>query len=458
MKGEPIMNARTIVSRLVMIALLALLAPAAQAAGGPVHAYVTSTNVPPSVSVIDTATNTTAATISGVGGQSLAVSADGSLLLAATAAGDALAIIDTRTNTVTATVPDSGPWAVAMTPDKAFAYVLHLGTDAASSTVSVINLATQAVAATLQAPTGATALAMTPDGSTVWVGGAALSTPQITVIDTASKSVVTTFPARAAGDFGPYAIAFTQSGGFAYVANFDNTVSVINTGNHAIVATIPVGALPWHIAMTPNGAFAYVANMAAGTVSVIDTTAQSVVATVPVGTAPVAISFTPDGAFAYVTNVGSDAISVIDTATRTVVNTLNLRLPWGIAIGLANPPPDCSHATASPNLLWPPNHKFVSIQIAGIVNPAGGAVTISVTGIFQDEPVSGGPDATGVGTGSPSVRAERDGNGDGRVYHINFTATGASGSCTGSVTVGVPHDQGHGSLVDEGPLYDSTAP
>lgn len=121
--------------------------------------------------------------------------------------------------------------------------------------------------------------------------------------------------------------------------------------------------------------------------------------------------------------------------------------------------PSCASATASPNRLWPPNHKFVPITISGIVNPVPGAVTISVTSIFQDEPTSGAPDATGVGTANPSVRAERDGGGDGRVYHINFTATGASGSCTGSVTVGVPHDQGHnGGPVDQGALYDSTLP
>jgi hypothetical protein len=128
------------------------------------------------------------------------------------------------------------------------------------------------------------------------------------------------------------------------------------------------------------------------------------------------------------------------------------------------PPPDCSHAVASPNLLWPPNHKFVPITISGIVNPAPGALTITVTSIFQDEPVQSpgsgntSPDATGVGTSTASVRSERDGGGDGRVYHINFTATGAGGSCTGSVTVGVPHDQGHGGPVDQGPLYNSTLP
>ena len=144
---------------------------------------------------------------------------------------------------------------------------------------------------------------------------------------------------------------------------------------------------------------------------------------------------------------------------------LPVRSQCGSEPVVITPLPDCANATASPNLLWPPNHEFVSIQISGIVNPTPGTVTITVTSIFQDEPVQSSgsgntsPDATGVGTGSPSVRAERDGGNDGRVYHIAFTATGASGSCRGAVTVGVPHDQGHnGGPVDQGALYNSTLP
>lgn len=136
----------------------------------------------------------------------------------------------------------------------------------------------------------------------------------------------------------------------------------------------------------------------------------------------------------------------------------------GVALGstVVTVNPDCSHVTASPSLLWPPNHKFVPIQISGV---AGGTAAITATSIFQDEPVQSpgsgntSPDATGVGTSSASVRAERDGGGDGRVYHIAFTATVNGASCTGSVAVGVPHDQGHdGGPVDQGALYDSTLP
>ena len=69
------------------------------------------------------------------------------------------------------------------------------------------------------------------------------------------------------------------------------------------------------------------------------------------------------------------------------------------------------------------------------------------------------PDATGVGGGSASVRAERQGSGDGRVMHIFFTADdGRGGTCEGSVTVCVPKSQGgrNAICVDQGPIYDAT--
>ena len=68
------------------------------------------------------------------------------------------------------------------------------------------------------------------------------------------------------------------------------------------------------------------------------------------------------------------------------------------------------------------------------------------------------PDGDGVGNDFASVRAERSGLGDGRVYHIGFTAEdGQGGECSATVTVCVPHDQGQGgTCVDGGAIFDST--
>jgi hypothetical protein len=145
--------------------------------------------------------------------------------------------------------------------------------------------------------------------------------------------------------------------------------------------------------------------------------------------------------------------------------------PDGSAITLIreNAPPDCSGAVAAPDLLWPPNHKFADVSVVGVNDPDGDPVTITITDIAQDEPLEGlgdgntCPDADGVGTDIASVRVERSGSkkvpGDGRVYHISFTADdGQGGQCAGAVTVCVPHDQRPGHVcVDQGPLFDSTS-
>jgi cysteine-rich repeat protein len=130
-----------------------------------------------------------------------------------------------------------------------------------------------------------------------------------------------------------------------------------------------------------------------------------------------------------------------------------------------NLPPDCSAAFPTLDELWPPNHKFAPIGVLGVTDPDGDPVTIVVTGVMQDEPLVGAgdgntcPDATGVGTDTASVRAERSGQGDGRVYHVSFTADdGRGGTCAGTVAVCVRHDhRPNGVCGDGGALVDSTS-
>jgi len=131
-----------------------------------------------------------------------------------------------------------------------------------------------------------------------------------------------------------------------------------------------------------------------------------------------------------------------------------------------NEPPVCDDAVASLDTLWPPNHKFIDINVLGVTDPDGDLVTITIDSIFQDEPTDSlgdgafSPDAEGVGTDTATVRAERDGTrrapGNGRVYHVGYTADDGNGlTCSGTVTVGVPHDV-QDTPVDEGALFDST--
>lgn len=111
-----------------------------------------------------------------------------------------------------------------------------------------------------------------------------------------------------------------------------------------------------------------------------------------------------------------------------------------------NRAPDCSDVRADKKILWPANHKLVTVSLFGLKDPDGDPTTLTITGVTQDEPISGlgdgdqSPDAAAGGAPNRvQVRAERSGRGNGRVYAISFTgADNQGGSCTGTVKVGVP--------------------
>jgi hypothetical protein len=135
----------------------------------------------------------------------------------------------------------------------------------------------------------------------------------------------------------------------------------------------------------------------------------------------------------------------------------------GILTIIEKPSLSCEAAYPVPEFLWPPEKVFHSITIAGVTESGEDPATIIVTGIFQDEPVGSGlssPDGRGVGTATAEVRAERDRYGNGRVYHIYFTAEDHTGdSCNGEVRVGVVKDPVKPlDPIDGGALYDSTIP
>lgn len=113
--------------------------------------------------------------------------------------------------------------------------------------------------------------------------------------------------------------------------------------------------------------------------------------------------------------------------------------------------PTVSSVTASPNVLWPPNHKFVPVVVAVQATDNCSAVTSKIVGVTSSEPVDGlgdghtSPDWIVTGALTLLVRSERSGLNAGRTYTIMTQTTDAAGNATfGSTTVFVPHDQGKG--------------
>jgi hypothetical protein len=110
--------------------------------------------------------------------------------------------------------------------------------------------------------------------------------------------------------------------------------------------------------------------------------------------------------------------------------------------------PTIQNLSATPAVLWPPNHKMVNVVIDydAIDNCDGAALVSCTLTASSNEPVNG----TGDGDRAPDwevldahhvrLRAERAGNGDGRVYTVGVACTdGSQNSGPSAVTlVNVP--------------------
>lgn len=113
-------------------------------------------------------------------------------------------------------------------------------------------------------------------------------------------------------------------------------------------------------------------------------------------------------------------------------------------------PPVIAKLTATPNLIWPPNHKMVAVQVEARVTDVCGPTRWKIISIKSNQAV----DAKGSGHTSPdweitgphtaNLRAERSGKDGTRIYTITVQAVDESGNKSErkSVEVTVPHDRG----------------
>lgn len=167
------------------------------------------------------------------------------------------------------------------------------------------------------------------------------------------------------------------------------------------------------------------------------------------------------------TLTGTDRVIATVAIGSAVLTSNQVTVIW-----FSNRAPICTSAAPSVAVITPPDRSFVPVNVQGISDPDNDPLTITINSIRQDEPVdhigdgSFAPD--GVINGSTArLRAEsivgtvNAGNtqivGNGRFYHIGFTARDPLGAtCTGVVKVAVPHVR-TATPVDGGPLFDSTA-
>lgn len=123
---------------------------------------------------------------------------------------------------------------------------------------------------------------------------------------------------------------------------------------------------------------------------------------------------------------------------------------------------DTEPPTVEPRIveLWPPNHKLHEItplDCVDVHDVCDEAVDIHFTFASSDEPENDRgdgntePDILDFGCDRVSLRAERQGGSDGRVYTLGWRATDDAGNSTeGTCQVIVPHDRSGRGAIDSG--------
>ncbi len=306
----------------------------------------------------------------------MALSPDGTRLYVTNSWSDSVSEIDTAALAVVRKLPAGfEPNSVITDLAGRFLYIANR----ISSDVSVVDLAAGTEVKRLAAGRGASYLAISPDGASIYCThiypypGKFRAPPEsdIAVIDTAKQVIKGRHLLPNAA--GVFHVALSADGRLGMAAQlrpknliplahvehgwvFGNSISVFGEDVGELVQ-IPLDELdryftpPFAIAIAADKSAAYISTTGSDSVTVIDiakllefiraatpeqrrtlandlsASANYVVTRLPVGVAPKGLALSPDGKRLYVANRSDDTISVIDTATRKVGATLSLEGP-----------------------------------------------------------------------------------------------------------------------------------
>jgi YVTN family beta-propeller protein len=323
---------------------------------------------------------------------------------------------------------------VALSPDGTRAYV----TEPSDDRLVVLDTHSGAVLATVTVGETPSGLAVSPNGSQVWVvntdlpattigspstspspttsssnNASQLNAGSVSVVSTATDSVVGTI---AVDGPGPIDAAFSPDGHWAYVTNngvaAGGSVNIIDTSTLAVVGSyapttpLPPGSTGWNptsVAVSGDGRQLWVSAVndldePSGTpddVSVFDTATHAQLAEIPVGSGPYFMAMSADGHDAYVADKVSCDIRQIDTSTFKVVSTVSWPAKEGCPFGLAVGPDDAVYTVTGEDHTFDEGHAGNAFGSVHFTSPQGTAPlqattppTATVLGKVGTDPVT----------------------------------------------------------------------
>ncbi len=175
----------------------------------------------------------------------------------------------------------TGTHMVHATPDGRTLYTANIG----GHTVSIIERGANPVQAnvtTIPVGRGPEGFDITPDGKEMWAAHS--QDGGVSVIDLATKAVVATIDAKTGRS---NRLKFTIDGTKALISDItNNAVVVIDTRTRAVLQRIPAGTTPLGILMDPDGTRAFVAFSVDNTIGVLDLKTMTFVEKIPTGAVP----------------------------------------------------------------------------------------------------------------------------------------------------------------------------
>ncbi len=197
-----------------------------------------------------------------------------------------------------------------------------------------------------------------------------------------------------------------------------------------------------------------------------------------------ATTFTPPTAtvtFGVGSSTATVTVTPLTDCTVEGSETVDFTVQPGTGYGVGSPSsasgtitnvPDSTPPTITliPNVnmtLWPPNHQYESIAVTDFVasasdncDPSVNLSSVYILKITSDEPENGGGDGNtlndiviGATCKTAQLRAERAGNGNGRVYSITFKVQDSFGNFTTATTTVTVRKSPNQPAVDSGTQY-----
>ena len=245
------------------------------------------------------------------------------------------------------------------------------------STVSVVDTVSEQQTAQWTVGTVASDTAFSPDATIAYISDTV--SESVSVVQVGTGNILATIPVG-------YQITWmtiSSDGQTLYAESYDyayeSHIVAIDTVTNTVSRVAGLSAFLGPMVVTPDGTKLYVNSSfsAQPGLLAIDTLSLTVVATIPLGAAN-GIAITPDGKFAYVPNLGTGepynpSVAVVDIATDTVTTAISLHT--NLNPGLTQVSPDGSMVWVSEFPLYS-DVKPVVVVISTATNQIVGQVTL----------------------------------------------------------------------------------